>query len=664
MVNKKEKQENKKAAEIENDYSAFILTAGILLICLLVISPVLGCVVAVASTAVFFSVKTIKNALTKSKEEKYRLISNKVLLSGITIPENMPLPYAIINNGKKILVYNQGFRDIFRDREIGDVPITDFFSDYKLYINKQTVTFNDRYFEVYTEKCRVSDNSKASGSKDVYAVTLVEVTENRKLLRIIEDIRTVAGLIYIDNYEEVIESIDESRVPILTALIEKRLNGFAAKTGGIIKKFEKDRFVFMLSRKSLEELKEKKFEILNEIKELRSGEHIPVTLSIGIGISDDSLDDAMKNARTAIDLALGRGGDQVLIKEGEKYLFYGGKSGEISHNARIRARVKADALKELMADSSNIYVMGHKNGDLDSLGSSIGIYAIARDVGKDCQIVIDNVSVGIKRLYQRIQEKNNYDEMFVSGAEALEKITDKTLVVIMDTHRQSMVENVQVLEKAKKVVVFDHHRKSTDFIENAVLIYHEPYASSTAELVTEMIQYIGVKLKNLEADALLSGITVDTKNFAVKTGAITFEAAAFLRRNGADSVRVRLLFQNDLDAYKAKAVAVKDAEIYHDSIAISVCPSNVENSMLTAAQAADDLLNITGIKASVVLCEQGDIVHLSARSFGDINVQVIMEKLGGGGHLGVAGAQLRDTNIESARLLLKEKIDEYLQEEI
>lgn len=450
----------------------------------------------------------------------------------------------------------------------------------------------------------------------------------------------------------------------MTALIEKRLNDFAAKTGGIIKKFEKDRFVFMLSRKSLEELKEKKFEILNEIKELRSGEHIPVTLSIGIGISDDSLDDAMKNARTAIDLALGRGGDQVLIKEGEKYLFYGGKSGEISHNARIRARVKADALKELMADSSNIYVMGHKNGDLDSLGSSIGIYAIARDVGKDCQIVIDNVSVGIKRLYQRIQEKNNYDEMFVSGAEALEKITDKTLVVIMDTHRQSMVENVQVLEKAKKVVVFDHHRKSTDFIENAVLIYHEPYASSTAELVTEMIQYIGVKLKNLEADALLSGITVDTKNFAVKTGAITFEAAAFLRRNGADSVRVRLLFQNDLDAYKAKAVAVKDAEIYHDSIAISVCPSNVENSMLTAAQAADDLLNITGIKASVVLCEQGDIVHLSARSFGDINVQVIMEKLGGGGHLGVAGAQLRDTDIESARLLLKEKIDEYLQEEI
>ena len=259
--------------------------------------------------------------------------------------------------------------------------------------------------------------------------------------------------------------------------------------------------------------------------------------------------------------------------------------------------------KELMSDASNIYVMGHKNGDLDSLGSSIGIYSIARDVGKECHIVIDNIAIGIKRLHQRIKEQNIYDDMFISSKEALENITDRSLVIIMDTHRQSMVESVELLEKARKVVVFDHHRKSTDFIDNAVLIYHEPYASSTSELVTEMIRYIGVKLKNLEADALLAGITVDTKNFAVKTGAITFEAAAFLRRNGADSVRVRLLFQNDIEAYKAKAITVKDAEIYKDNIAISVCPSNVENSILTAAQAADDLLNITGIKASVVMCE-------------------------------------------------------------
>ena len=654
---------DKKPFELEGDALAFVMTAVILIVCLIFISPILGCIFAATSVIIFLLIKTVRNAIYKSKEEKYRIISNSTILSNIAVPENMPLPYAIMGNNKKIMVYNIGFKDIFGDIEIGDVSITELFKDYKSYINKQVVTFNNRYFEIYTEKCKAIDASKASGMKDVYSITLVEVTENRRLLKIIEDIRTVVGLIYIDNYEEVMESIDDSRIPIITALIEKRLNDFALKTGGIIKKIEKDRFIFMFSKKSLEELKEKKFEILNEIKELKAGDHIPVTLSIGIGISDESLDEAMKNAKTAIDLALGRGGDQVLIKDGEKYLFYGGKSGEISHNARIRARVKADALKELMSDASNIYVMGHKNGDLDSLGSSIGIYSIARDVGKECHIVIDNIAIGIKRLHQRIKEQNIYDDMFISSKEALENITDRSLVIIMDTHRQSMVESVELLEKARKVVVFDHHRKSTDFIDNAVLIYHEPYASSTSELVTEMIRYIGVKLKNLEADALLAGITVDTKNFAVKTGAITFEAAAFLRRNGADSVRVRLLFQNDIEAYKAKAITVKDAEIYKDNIAISVCPSNVENSILTAAQAADDLLNITGIKASVVMCEQKSVIYLSARSFGDINVQVIMEKLGGGGHLGVAGAQLRDIDITEAKKLLKQKIDEYLQEE-
>lgn len=656
-------KDDKKPLELEGDALVFVMTAGILILCLIFISPILGCIFATISVIIFLLIKIIKNAIYKSKEEKYRIISNSTILSNIAVPENMPLPYAIMGNNKKIMVYNLGFKDIFGDIEIGDISINELFKDYKSYINKQIVTFKNRYFEIYTEKCKVLDNSKASGIKDVYSITLVEVTENRRLLKIIEDIRTVAGLIYIDNYEEVMESIEDSRIPIITALIEKRLNDFASKTGGIIKKIEKDRFIFMFSRKSLEELKEKKFEILNEIKEIKAGDHIPVTLSIGIGISDESLDEAMKNAKTAIDLALGRGGDQVLIKEGEKYLFYGGKSGEISRNARIRARVKADALKELMSDSSNIYVMGHKNGDLDSLGSSIGIYSIARDVGKECHIVIDNIAIGIKRLHQRIKEQNVYDDMFISSKDALENITDRSLVIIMDTHRQSMVESVELLEKARKVVVFDHHRKSTDFIDNAVLIYHEPYASSTSELVTEMIRYIGVKLKNLEADALLAGITVDTKNFAVKTGAITFEAAAFLRRNGADSVRVRLLFQNDLEAYKAKAITVKDAEIYRDNIAISVCPSNVENSILTAAQAADDLLNITGIRASVVMCKQESIIYLSARSFGDINVQVIMEKLGGGGHLGVAGAQLKDIDIIEAKKLLKEKIDEYLQEE-
>ena len=662
MKTKNRKDDKKNVEEDDNSFIINII-ALISTVCLLVLFPKFGCFVIITAVFSYFAFKFIKKFIYKSKEEKYRIISRNMILSDINMPESMSLPYCIIRSNNRIIAYNDAFKDIFNDKYIRELPIIDLFKEYKSNLKKQTVKKDDRYFEIYTEKCTVSEATKASGVKDVYALTFVDITDCMNSLKALEDTRTVIGLLYIDNYEEVMASIDDTRIPILTALIERKLSNFASNSGGLIKKFEKDRFLFVTSRKSLEDLKDKKFEILNEIKEVKSGEHIPVTLSIGIGICDTSLDLALKSAKTAIDLALGRGGDQVLIKDGENYLFYGGKSGEVSHNARIRARVKADALKELMSDSSNIYVMGHKNCDLDSLGSSIGIYAIARSVGKECHIVLDDVSVGVKRLCQRIKEDNLFDEMFVKSSVAIEKLTEKSLVIVMDTHRQSIVESEELLKRANRTVVVDHHRKSTDFIENAVLIYHEPYASSTSELVTEMIRYLGVKLKSIEADALLAGITVDTKNFAVKTGAITFESAGYLRRNGADSVRVRLLFQNDLESYKAKAITVKDSEIYKDNIAISVCPSNVENSALTAAQAADDLLNITGIKASVVLCKQGDTIYLSARSFGDINVQVIMEKLGGGGHLGVAGAQLKSMDIENAKNLLKEKIDEYLKEE-
>ena len=373
----------------------------------------------------------------------------------------------------------------------------------------------------------------------------------------------------------------------------------------------------------------------------------------------------MQSATAALDLALGRGGDQVLIKDGEKYLFYGAKAGEMGRNGRIRARVKADALWELMGGASNIMVMGHRHADLDSLGSCMGICAIARALDKKCHILMNDIGIGIKRLYENMAENGHYETAFIKDAEAWKLMDEKTLVIVVDTHRSSMVESPSVLQAAKQIVVFDHHRKSTDFIDQAVLMYHEPYASSTAELVTEMIQHIGkkIKLKTIEADALLAGITVDTKNFAVKTGAITFEAAGFLRRNGADSIRVRLLFQNDIESYKAKATAVRDAELFLDCMAISECPSNVENSMLTAAQAADDLMNVTGIKASFVCSKVGDVVYVSARSFGEINVQRIMEKLGGGGHFTVSGAQLRGCTVEEAKEKIRGAIEEYLKEE-
>ena len=457
----------------------------------------------------------------------------------------------------------------------------------------------------------------------------------------------------------------EDRQPLLSAVVDRKLTQFATDANGVMKKLEKDRYIFLLSKGDLEALKEKKFDIMNTIREISVGEHIPVTMSMGIGVGGGSLEDAMQSAKAALDLALGRGGDQILIKEGEKYLFYGAKAGEMGRNSRIRARVKADALWELMGEASSIFVMGHRNADLDSLGSCMGICAIARAMDKKCYIMMNEIGIGIKHLYANMAENGHYETALIKDADALKMMDDKSLVIVVDTHRSSMVESPQVLAAAKKIVIFDHHRKSTDFIDQAVLIYHEPYASSTAELITEMIQHIGkkIKLKSIEADALLAGITVDTKNFAVKTGAITFETAGFLRRNGADSIRVRMLFQNDMDSYKAKATAVRDAELFQGCMAISVCPSNVENSTLTAAQAADDLMNVVGIKASFVCIKVGDTIYVSARSFGDINVQRIMEKLGGGGHFTVSGAQLKGCTTEEAKEQIRNAIEEYLKEE-
>lgn len=570
----------------------------------------------------------------------------------IILPIQLPLPYAIIDKQKKLLSYNTLFEEMIKGNQ---KSFRKLFPEYDIQKAKQLIHFKNKTFDVYTS-CE-SDNR---------ILCFAETTEYQNLEEIVKEQKTVVALLFLDNYEEVIESLEEIRLPILTAVIDGKLNAFASSMGGIIRKFEKDRYILLFSQKQLEGLKEKKFDILTQIREISVGEHIPVTISMGIGIEDKNLEAAMKNAKAAVALALGRGGDQVLIKEGEKYLFYGGKSGEMSHNTRIRARVKADALLEMIGETDNIFVMGHKNADLDCTGACIGVYAIAQTMGKQCHIVLDHVSAGIRRLHERLMEVEEYKDIFVTEQDVLSKVNENTLVVVVDTHRPIMTACPQLLEISKKIVVFDHHRKSTDFIDNAVLIYHEPYASSTCELITEMIQYFGekIKLQPLQADALLAGITVDTKNFCAQTGAITFEAAAFLRRHGADSVRVRLLFQNDMEAYQAKASAVKDAKMIYKNMAFSVCPSNIENSILTAAMAADDLLNIIGVKASFVCCFLDNVVYISARSFGEINVQIIMEKLGGGGHMTISGAQLAHCTLEQAEQRLKEAIESYFKEEI
>lgn len=638
--------------------------AVVLLVCICFILDVKIGVGAILGAAVgYFAWSMLGDSSSRDHDDTTRaaFLDTDVLQQNFSIPKNMPIPYAVLDIRGHILMYNEPFAKVFSEMEKANAVV----EQLKKNGTGKThlVEVDGRYYEAMLNQCDVVAENGAVGM--VLNMTMMDVSKEKELAQKLDNSETVIGMLFLDNYEEVVDTLPEDRQPLLSAVVDRKLTQFATDTNGVMRKLEKDRYIYLLSKGDLELLKEKKFDIMNTIREISVGEHMPMTMSMGVGIGGGSLEEAMQSAKAALDLALGRGGDQVLIKEGEKYLFYGAKAGEVGRNSRIRARVKADALWELMGAASSILVMGHRNADLDSLGSCMGICAIARAMDKKCRIVMSDIGVGVKHLYANMAENGHYETAIIKEADALKSMDEKTLVIVVDTHRSSMVESPQVLAAAKKIVLFDHHRKSPDAIDNAVLTYHEAYASSTSELITEMIQHIGkkIKLKPIEADALLAGITVDTKNFAVKTGAITFETAGFLRRNGADSIRVRMLFQNDIESYKAKATAVRDAELFRGCMAISVCPSNVENSMLVAAQAADDLMNVVGIKASFVCSKVGDLVYVSARSFGDINVQRIMEKLGGGGHFTVSGAQLKDCTEEEAKDQIRKAIEEYLEEE-
>ncbi len=572
---------------------------------------------------------------------------------------NNTLPFPFIMLDKGVVVYaNESANKVLAIAP--GSKITDIIPYFSMNLAKQQVSLNGEIFFAFAK--HLSDKI----GKSLITVSFIQKTDFiENAVRDAE--KVLVSLIFIDNYDEVLESIEEIKRPILTALIDRKINALAQKVSGIVRKFEKDKYLFLFSNDKLEILKSQKFEILSQVREINMGNKLPVTLSIGIGLDGDSLTQSMEFARAAIDLALGRGGDQVLIKDKEKYYFFGGISKEIGNNTRVKARIKTYAFSELVGESSNVIIMGHRNIDLDCLGAAIGVYKMVSSLGKDCKIILGSITTNIKYLYERLCTENDYkNNVFISKEEARKNITENTLIVIVDAHRPSILEDVEILKTAaaKKIVVIDHHRKAAEFIDNALLTYHDPSASSTCELITEMLQYLKnkIKLRPVEADALLAGITVDTKNFTVKTGTKTFEAAAYLRRNGSDSVKVRMLFKNDLEAFKAKAMAVNNAEIFQDNIAISICPSNIENPALIAAQAADELLDISGIEASFVLSSVGEKVNISARSLSGINVQVIMEKLDGGGHQTVAGVQIEGVPEDEVLVMLKDAINNYLQE--
>ena len=588
------------------------------------------------------------------------------------------VPYALLDNNGKILWMNDAFAKLCGKTRRYRKGVTNLFPDLtkdKLpKENEAEVTFqyDGKDYRAIMRTMSIqrlleeSGLIETEGHNDLTALYLFDETEMNQYIRQKEDEKLVTGLLYLDNYEEALNSVEEVRRSLLVALIERKLNKYFGEVDGLIKKLEKDKFILVMRQRSLEELKKNRFNILEDVKTVNIGNDMAVTISIGIGINAPTYSQNYEYARIAIDLALGRGGDQVGIKDRDQMTYFGGKSQQMGKSTRVKARVKAHALREFMVSKDKVVVMGHKIPDVDSIGAGIGIYRAAKSLNKKAHIVVNNPTMSVRPIIESFRDNQDYDEnMFISSDEARDIVDDNTVVVVVDTNKPSYTECEDLLHMSKTIVVLDHHRQGSEVIQNAVLSYIEPYASSACEMVAEILQYFSddIRIYNIEADALYSGIIIDTNNFTSKTGVRTFEAAAFLRRCGADVTRVRKMFRDDLQSYRAKAEAIRHVETYKGCFAIAVCPTEgVDSPTVVASQAANELLNIDSVKATFVLTDYQNKIFISARAIDEVNVQLIMERMGGGGHINMAGAQLPGATIDEAIEQLKKTIDQMIKE--
>lgn len=593
----------------------------------------------------------------------------------------LELPYVLLDDSGNIMWMNKAFEVLANKKKGYTKAISTIFPELtkeklpgELDETECSFSYEERDFHAKCRKVSLKDMAENSDiiSAEGYdgyliAVYLFDETALKLALRENDDQSLAVALLYLDNYDEALESVEEVRRSLLTALIDRKVNKYISSLDGIAKKIEKDKFLIVLRKKSVKQLEDTKFDILEEVKTVNIGNEMAVTLSIGVGLDGLTYSQNYEFARTAIDLALGRGGDQAVVKTGEQITYFGGKSQQVEKNTRVKARVKAHALREIIAAKDRVIIMGHRYGDVDSFGAAVGIYRIAKSLDRKAHIVINDVTTSVQPMIDLFAGREEYEEDMIVGSEqAMDYAGGGTVLVVVDVNKPSITECPELLKMCKSIVVLDHHRQGTETIENATLSYVEPYASSTCEMVTEILQYItdGIKVKSDEADCLYSGMMIDTNNFMTKTGVRTFEAAAYLRRAGADVTRVRKLFRDDVNEYKAKADAVRRAEVYRDCYAMSICTagSEVQSPTIVGAQAANELLNIKGIRASFVFTDYQEMIHISARSIDEVNVQVIMEKLGGGGHMNVAACQLEGISIEDAINTLKALLDNMIQE--
>ena len=594
-----------------------------------------------------------------------------------TLLKELTVPYAIILEDGHVLWKNDRFSEIVDGREkfiqkvIPELNKGIFPKDDETR-SELEITYKERDYQVELRRISLEGFSESERMLQIpkekeyfIALYMRDVTELNSYIRENEDQRLIAGLIYIDNYDEVMESVEEVRQSLLVALIDRKINKYINDVDGIVKKLENDKYFFVVKKESYRKFEADRFSLLEEVKQVNIGNARSATLSIGLGLNTATYALSYNYARMAIDLALARGGDQAVIKDCKGITYFGGKKEQTAKNTRVKARVKAEALREFIVAKDQVIVMGHKISDPDSFGACMGIYRAAVALEKKAHIVINDVSTSIKPLYDEIAQSSVYGkDIFLTSGEALDYISDSAMVVVVDTNKPQMTECPELLKRSKTIAVLDHHRQSSTVIDNAVLSYIEPYSSSTCEMVAEVLQYIvdDIKVPSIEADCLYAGIMIDTRNFMNRTGVRTFEAAAYLRRCGADITRVRKMFRDDMESYRAKAEAMRMAEVYREQYAIAECPSDIASPTVLAAQTANELLDINGIKASFVLTVYDGRIFLSARSIDEVNVQIIAEKLGGGGHINSAGAQFEHTNVKEAIEALKVTIDQMIEE--
>ena len=650
------------------DFLPFFIFGIILILILLFVRPLYGLLGILGLAYVAF---LAYNKINSKNEENLKNLENlNKRFDSLTKQAifDMPFPLVVTDEKAKILWYNTPFINLFNEKDVIDSDLENLIGDIDIanILNSNgertiPVELNKRFFNIYTN---VVENKSEKGEGKSVLFYLVDNTAYQNLKNKYNDDFAIVAKVEVDNFDEAISSAPSEIRPLLIAEIDSTISQYFEEYDALVRKSDEDLYLVVMNFKSLRAIKEKKFDILDDLRDLNKGNSIPITLSIGVSSFGLNFKDAYVESDSSLDLALGRGGDQAVVKVEDNYEFFGGKSKAVEKRNKVKARVIGEALKQLIERSENVYIMGHKNPDMDAIGAAIGCLRATLNRNKEGYIVLEKSNPSIDNLIDRMKEEEpEIYEKVISRETALNRIKHSSLLVLVDNHKPSFTECPELLEKTNQIVVIDHHRRGKEFVDNPVLQYVEPYASSTCELITEMLTYMSsdLNLTHFEADALMSGIVVDTKNFSFQTGVRTFEAASILKRAGANMLKVKALFQDDLDTMVYRAEVIHNTKMIHDNIAVSRFDKESNNSVLVAAQAADALLDINGIDASFVLTINDGKVHISGRSRGEVvSVQLILEKIGGGGHLNMAGAQLDTTDLDEAEKILINAIDEYL----